>query len=199
MSSDSQVFSPGPGAGANVREKSASCLTLIGPFREEKHRIAERLASRLQWGWIDTDHLMEAWFGLSLNAIKTKLGFPGFLTAQDQVLPELDVACLIIAAGSGATLSPNVLRFLQHQGIIVFLRPPDRKGEQQIRREFLQGFDPKPEVSGQDLLLGSKRRFPETADLILPAGVSSTESASDFILKGFYGQQETAIEAKQAF
>ncbi len=199
MTSDPPIFSSGPKAGATARDKGASFLTLMGPHQEETRCIAERLAGRLQWGWIDTDHLVEAWFGLGLDALKTQLGMAGFRKAYEQVLLELNVACLVIAAGSGAVLSPKVVRFLQHQGTLVFLRPPDRTWEQHIQQEFLQGFDLEPGVSGQDLLPEFNGRLPRTADLVLLDGASSAESAAESILKGLYGHQETGIEAKQAF
>lgn len=199
MASDPPVFSPDPGASANARGKNVSCLTLMGPHQEETRCIAEQLAGRLQWGWIDTDRLVEAWFGLSLDAMKTRLGPAGFLAAHEQVLLELNVACLVIAAGSEAVLSPKVVRFLQHQGTLVFLRPPDRIWEQHIQQEFLRGFHLEPGVSGQDLLLEFNGRLPRTADLVLPEGVCSAESAAESILKGLYEHQEPGIEAKQAF
>ncbi len=198
MPLDPQPSLSGPGAGADAREKSSSCLTLIGPSREDKHSLAKQLAVRLHWDWIDTDHLLEAWFGRTLNAIKKKLGLSAFLKAQDQVLLELNVACLVITAGSGAALSPNVLRFLRRRGKIVFLRSAEGKEEQQIREDFVQGFCPKPDVSEQPLLHAQNCRLPESVDFILP-GPYSPEYASKVIVKNLYGQQTATIKASQAF
>lgn len=97
-------------------------IVLIGMAACGKSTIGRQLAERLGWAFVDTDQLLEAWWGASLQRIKDHLGLDAFVQAEaDQVL-RVNLRRCIIATGGSVVYSEAAMAHLAGQGSIVYLR-----------------------------------------------------------------------------
>ncbi len=101
--------------------KKIECIVFIGMPGSGKTTIARLLSKEIKWPWLDTDHLLEAWFGLPLEEIKQRLGNEQFLKAEEEIVLMLDVNRFIIATGGSVIYSDVAMKKLKEIGIVVYL------------------------------------------------------------------------------
>jgi shikimate kinase len=84
---------------------SNTCIAMIGYRATGKTTVAQCLAGRLGWGWVDSDVEIEAETGKSIDRIFADEGESGFRDVESLVVAEL---CrrprTIVALGGGAVL-----------------------------------------------------------------------------------------------
>jgi shikimate kinase len=68
---------------------------------------------------VDTDALLEAWWGAPLQAIRDHLGLAGFLDAEAEGIMRLSMRRAIIATGGSVVYRENAMEHLAQQGWIV--------------------------------------------------------------------------------
>ena len=97
-------------------------LTLIGYRATGKTTLAQLLAGRLGWPWIDADVEIERRAGKSIAQIFAADGEPAFRDLEAQVVAEL---CrrprLVLAAGGGAPLRLESRQAMRAAGQVVWL------------------------------------------------------------------------------
>lgn len=97
-------------------------ILLIGYRGTGKTTVAQRLAARLGWDWIDADVELERRAGKSIAAIFADDGEPAFRDLESQVLADLvkrDQA--VIALGGGVVLRPENRERIKAAGAVVWL------------------------------------------------------------------------------
>lgn len=97
------------------------CLTLIGIAGAGKSTLAPLLAAKLGWEWLDTDRLIEATHGESLQAIMDAVGTEEFLRIEEQVVSRLSAQRCVISTGGSVIYSEKAMQRLRLLGSIVFL------------------------------------------------------------------------------
>lgn len=96
-------------------------VILIGMAATGKSTIGKKLAALLGLAFVDTDALLEAWWGAPLQAIVDHLGLEAFVRAEaDQVL-RLHVQRCVIATGGSVVYSEDAMVHLGQLGHIVYL------------------------------------------------------------------------------
>lgn len=96
-------------------------IILIGMAAAGKSTIGRRLAARLDRPFVDTDQLMEAWWGAPLQQIRDSLGLAAFMQAEaDQILRTQLKHC-VIATGGSVVYSEQAMAHLASLGRIVYL------------------------------------------------------------------------------
>ncbi|WP_045212102.1 homoserine kinase [Desulfonatronovibrio magnus] len=98
-----------------------SCVVLIGMPGSGKSTIGRELSAITGMAWVDTDFLMEAWWGMPLQAIRDKLGLDGFLQAEEELVSSLKFFMSIISTGGSVIYSSKAMEHLQKVGRIVYL------------------------------------------------------------------------------
>ena len=97
-------------------------LTLIGYRATGKTTLAQLLAARLGWPWIDADTEIERRAGKSIAQIFAEDGEPAFRQLEAQVIAAL---CrrgkLVLAAGGGAPLRAESRQAMRAAGQVVWL------------------------------------------------------------------------------
>ncbi|ABI56266.1 shikimate kinase [Alkalilimnicola ehrlichii MLHE-1] len=100
-------------------------LILIGMPAAGKSTVGRRLAARLQRPFIDTDAVMEARCGQSLQALMAERGVEGFRAAEARVLCDLQPAePAVIATGGSVVYAARGMAALRRLGTVVFLDCP---------------------------------------------------------------------------
>ncbi len=131
-------------------------ITLIGYRGSGKTVVAEPLARRLGWSWIDADVVIERQAGRSIREIFERDGEAGFRRMERAVIRELLLGTqLVIAAGGGAILDGDTRRDLRAAGPVIWLAASVETLLERIegdcttpeRRPGLTGQAPRDEVA----------------------------------------------------
>lgn len=149
------------------------CLIFIGMPGAGKSTLASALARRLGWAHLDTDHLMEAWYGLPLEALRQALGREQFLRAEEETLLSLEVYRCVVATGGSAVYSPYAMEALKRNGVIIYLQADFPTISQRVGRHPERGLVMRPGQSLHDIYQERRILYERYADLVL-----STASAS---------------------
>lgn len=98
-------------------------VVLIGMMGSGKSRLGRVLAEKLSLPFFDSDHVIEAKAGRTVQEIFTKDGEPKFREAEKRTILELlkNEAC-VIATGGGAVTNPEVLTALKENAVLIWLQ-----------------------------------------------------------------------------
>ena len=98
-------------------------ITLIGYRGSGKSTVAEALAARLGWDWIDADAAIEEAAGRTIREIFDAEGEAGFRRRERQTLAALlGRDRLVVAAGGGAVLDSQTRSDMKSAGPVVWLQ-----------------------------------------------------------------------------
>jgi shikimate kinase len=98
-------------------------IFLIGYRGSGKTTVAEALAKRLGWPWVDADAELELRAGKSIKQIFDEQGEPAFRDLETAIVADLARRnCHIIALGGGAILREDNRKALAGRGKMVWLK-----------------------------------------------------------------------------
>jgi len=98
-------------------------LTLIGYRATGKSTLAQPLAERLGWSWVDADVELERRAGRTIREIFDTNGEPEFRRLERETLVDLlSKDRLVVAAGGGAVLNPDTRQDFKDAGPVVWLK-----------------------------------------------------------------------------
>ncbi len=97
-------------------------ITLIGMPGVGKSSIGRKLASRLQFDFLDADNIIEKSAGLKLQEIIDKYGEEMFLEMEQKAVIGLGkIECCVICPGGSVVYSQEAMSFLKENSVVVFL------------------------------------------------------------------------------
>ena len=97
-------------------------LVLIGLRGSGKSTVGRILAERLQWGFCDTDELVQSKAGMTIRELFEKSGEGGFRQLESDAVRACAAADhAVIATGGGAILDPTNVVALRLRGFVVHL------------------------------------------------------------------------------
>ncbi len=164
-------------------------LTLIGYRATGKTTLAELLARRLGWQWIDADVEIERLSGKTIARIFAEDGEPEFRDLEARVIADL---CrhdrLVLAAGGGAPMREENRRIMRQSGKVVWLKARPETILKRMsgdatsteRRPSLTGHGPLDEIV--QLLARREPMYRETADLSVDTEDRTPEELTTEIL-----------------
>jgi shikimate kinase len=144
-----------------------SCLTLVGMPGAGKSTLAKTLARELDWAFVDTDLLLEAWFGLPLEELRTRLGNDSFLQSEEQIVLRLWLQRCVIATGGSVIYSQQAVKKLKNIGQIIYLQAGYETISSRVDLHPQRGLVLEPGQSLQDIFLERTPKYQAAADLIL--------------------------------
>ena len=103
-------------------QQEPSCLILIGMPGSGKSTLGRLLCAGQSCVWVDTDFLMQAWWGMPLQAILDHLGLEGFLDAEAELVSSINLRQAVISTGGSVVHRPRAMQHLGSLGRIVYLR-----------------------------------------------------------------------------
>jgi len=86
-----------------------------------KTTLGAKLSRHLSWSHLDTDYLLQAWWGIPLQSLRDWLGLDKFLLAEEQMLIRLNINRCIISTGGSVVYGQEGMRHLQKLGRIIEL------------------------------------------------------------------------------
>lgn len=123
-------------------------IILIGMPGSGKSTVGQILAKELGWSFADTDALVEARQGRTLQAIVDTVGPGGVLEAESREARNLDCRNTVIATGGSMVYSEAAMRALHQLGTVIWLDVPLATLGERVGDGTNRGLAMRP---GQDL------------------------------------------------
>ena len=159
-------------------------LILVGFMASGKTSVGRRVARRLGYRFLDTDHFIESQLGCSIAELFASKGEAHFRALESRLARRLSALTnTVVATGGGLPVTPGNFEALRAAGVIVFLNADVDEIIQRLQRDTRR-----PKVQGGDLrdkvLKLHGERFPvySKADVIVDTkGKSVNFVAGDVI------------------
>lgn len=127
------------------------CITLIGMAASGKTTIGRILAAQIGWAHIDTDHLIEAYYGARLQQITDAMSRAEFLAMESRVIRGIVAGNVVLSTGGSVVYSQDSVDFLAKLGPVVYLDVPLPVIEERIARKPDRGLVIAPGQTVADL------------------------------------------------
>lgn len=163
--------------------KEEICISLIGMPGAGKSTIGQMLARQLQWALLDTDHLIEAAYGLPLQAVTDALGKEAFLDVEANIVASVRACRTVLATGGSVVYRPCAMARLHELGPVVYLDVPFSAIEERVARNPQRGLAIAPGQSLYDIYEERAALYTGNANLRVDmAEATPTECAERVLL-----------------
>jgi shikimate kinase len=150
-------------------------IVLIGMPGSGKSTVGVILAKLTSRNFVDTDVLIQASEGRSLQDIVDKEGHMALRQIEERVLLGLNCRNHVIATGGSAVYSHAAMNHLQSNGIMVFLEVELATLEYRIHDFGTRGLAKRPDQTIADLFAERRILYTRYADLTVDCGGLSHE------------------------
>lgn len=99
-------------------------ISLIGMAGCGKSTIGNAISKKFNFSFIDTDHLIENKFKMSLEDVKKKFGYQYVRSVEEEVILDLDSSTQIISTGGSAVYSGISMKYLKSFSKIIYINTP---------------------------------------------------------------------------
>ncbi len=142
-------------------------LILIGMPGAGKSTVGRLLARQIALDFLDTDLLLEARVGCSLQQIVEARGNAGMRAAEERLILSLNCRHTVIATGGSAVYSPAAMAHLKSLGRIIFLHLPLEALQPRLNDLATRGLVRRPGQSLADLYAERLPLYRRYADITL--------------------------------
>ena len=150
------------------RLAETGCVSLIGMAGAGKSTLGRLLAEKLGWAHLDTDRLMESYYGLNLQDILDGLGLEAFLKAEETLVSMLGVRRAVISTGGSVVYGPAAVERLKLLGPVVYLSVSMETFLERVGDAGNRGLAVAPGQTREDLYLERQPLYQSAADFTLP-------------------------------
>lgn len=147
-----------------------------------KSTIGRYLAQELDWAQLDTDHLLEAFYGLPLQEIFDELGHKPFLLAEELVVANLGAKRCIISTGGSVIYGPRAMTRLHELGPVVYLAASMETIRQRIDNPGQRGLAMAPGQTLDQLFAERRPLYDREAGLVVQTDALGPEMCAKTIL-----------------
>ncbi len=138
-----------------------------------KTTVGRRLAARIGYDFLDTDHEIEERCGAPVATIFDLEGEAGFRKREAEILEELALRTrVVISTGGGSITTESNRALIQRVGEVIYLRAQLadlwHRTRRDKRRPLLRSADPRQRLS--DLLEARKPLYEEVAHWVVDTG-----------------------------
>ena len=102
-------------------------IILVGFMGVGKTTLGKKMAHKLNYQFVDTDHIIESKENLSVNEIFQSRGEDYFRQLEDELISHLPKENTVIATGGGLPCRDNNLQRLNGLGITIYLKRPSKE------------------------------------------------------------------------
>lgn len=166
---------------AKVSERG--CVTLIGMAGAGKSTVGKILAERLGWAYVDTDHIIEAWWGRGLQAISEALGRDRFVAAEEEIVAGLKLNRCIISTGGSVIYGPRAVARLKSFGPLIHLDPGPGEIRRRVELKPDRGLAIGPGQTLEDLYEERRELYEAAADFYVDTKDLTPEQSADRIIE----------------
>lgn len=142
-------------------------IVLIGMPGSGKSTVGVLLAKRTGLSFVDTDVLIQARTGRTLQEIVDQDGYLALRTIEEQVLLDLAVTRHVISTGGSAVYSEAGMAHLRANADVVFLDIPLALVRERIGDYGSRGIARRPDQSLDDLFEERQSLYLKHADIVI--------------------------------
>jgi shikimate kinase len=157
-------------------------ITLIGMPGAGKSTVGVVLAKKLSLAFVDTDILIQARHGRSLQDILDSDGYKVLRQLEEEEILHLQARNSVIATGGSAVYSVRAMEHLQRISTIVFLDLPYTDICRRIHDFDTRGIACAPEQSFEELYAERVRLYRVYADVAVNAPDATQDEVADSII-----------------
>ncbi len=157
-------------------------LVLIGMPGSGKSTLGPRLAEALAFTFVDTDRLIEAAEGRTLQEIVETEGAEALRRIESAFLLSLDLHRHVIATGGSAVYSALAMNHLKQNGFVIFLNVPLEILEKRLDNFDQRGIVRAPGQRLEDLFLERYPLYMAYADRVVDNAFLPTDELCRKIL-----------------
>jgi shikimate kinase len=165
-------------------------IILIGMAAAGKSTLGRRLSKRLGWAFVDTDLLMEAWWGATLQNIKDHLGLEAFVEAEAEQIQRLHLKQCVIATGGSVVYSEAAMTHLKGQGRIVYIQSSFETIACRLTNPLSRGLAIGPGQTLKDLYEERAPLYARFAQLTVSTDQASPDQSCSAIIEGLSQTQQ---------
>lgn len=122
------------------RSHKVPCITLVGMPGSGKSTVGLALAQHLRWGFVDSDSVVEATYGVPLQKITDVMTKEEFLDVEATVIASLRLFRVVIATGGSVVYREKAMQHLHSLGPVVHLHAELATIEERIARKPDRGL-----------------------------------------------------------
>jgi shikimate kinase len=160
-------------------------IILIGMAAAGKSTLGRRLAKQAERrAFVDTDLLMEAWWGAPLQQIRDHLGLEAFLRAEAEQIQRLHLRRCVIATGGSVVYSEPAMAYLQSQGRIVYIESSFESIAGRLTNPLSRGLAIGPGQTLKDLYDERAPLYARFAQLTVNTDGESPDQSCSAIIRG---------------
>ncbi|AGW14984.1 shikimate kinase [Megalodesulfovibrio gigas] len=160
----------------------APVLTLVGMSGSGKSTVGRLLARTLECGHLDTDSLIEAFYGMELEPLYQALGRDAFLEAEAGIVGGLWLARAVVSTGGSVIYSANAMRHLQSRGPVIWLRTSPATVTARLQACGTRGLAIAPGQTLDALVLEREPLYAAAADHHVETDGLAPEAVADHII-----------------
>ncbi|WP_035254635.1 shikimate kinase [Desulfatiglans anilini] len=162
-------------------------IVLIGMPGAGKSTVGVILAKMAAMGFVDTDLLLQASEGRSLQEIVDQEGFMALRAIEERVLLGLDLQGHVIATGGSAVYSEAAMGHLKGAGVVVFLDAAAETLERRIQDFATRGIARRPDQSFAELYGERLALYHRYADIRIDCAGLTQEAVCARIIRALDG------------
>ena len=144
--------------------ESQKSIVFVGMAGAGKSTLGKKLAHHIGWGHVDTDLILEAWWGMKLQELSSILSRPAFLDAEAKVVQDLYIQRCVISTGGSVIYRPQSITHLRSLGPCIYLEAGLDAIAHRISRAPDRGLSIAPEQTVEELFLERKTMYEACAD-----------------------------------
>ena len=156
-------------------------VSLIGMAGAGKSTLGRNLAKRLDWAFVDTDSLMEAYWGQDLQDLYDAVGRETFLELESFQVRNLGLNRAVIATGGSVVYSARAVERLKLLGHVVFLHIDLDTFLNRVGPAVGRAFARPPDKSLQDIFEERQPLYRAAADLTVSTQGRGVDACVDEI------------------
>lgn len=161
---------------------ASGCISLIGMPGAGKSAIGSKVAELLGWAHVDTDHLIEATYGICLQAVTDALDKEAFLDVEAAIIGAMRVQRAVISTGGSVVYRPETMRWLASLGPVVHLDAPLSLLLERIARNPDRGIAIAPGQTIEDLFREREALYRHWATWSIPVDGRSIARCAEAVL-----------------
>lgn len=158
------------------------CVALIGMAACGKSTVGRELASKLGWAHVDTDHLIEAAYGVRLQAVTDSMTKDEFLDVEGATIESIRLQRTILSTGGSVVYRKGAMRHLQSLGPVVHLDVALPIILERIALKPDRGLAIAPGQTIDDLFREREALYQRWATHSIPAGKLSVQGCVEAII-----------------
>ncbi|SDK33256.1 shikimate kinase [Maridesulfovibrio ferrireducens] len=165
-------------------------VSLIGMAGAGKSTLAPLLAAKLDWQFIDTDQVVESFYGKPLQDIVDYLGLADFRKAEEEILSTLGVLRTVVSTGGSVVYGEKAMERLKSLGPVVYLRMECKTCLQRVGEGYGRGLAIKPDQSLESLYNERVPLYARYADFTVDTDKFSSDECAEKIFQWLKSIQE---------